>query len=193
MKLEHKILTITLVAIALAVPVAFATQHRTNLLNVEKTDNKNLRLDLKTKTEELQLKNQQLEQERQRREQLEKENAEQKKQLEAKAAAKEAARVAALHTPNCDAYRGLVAQYDWPVNTAMAVMQAESGCRAITPDNSAANYDHVADHGLFQLHGINVTDPAENVRIAYQVKYIGAGRSFTPWVAYNTGAYLKFL
>lgn len=193
MKIEHKILIVAIVAAILAVPVAFATQHRTNLLKVEKAENNTLHLQLDTKTKELQLRNSQLEQEQQKNQELQKKNDELKKQAEAKAAAKEATRVAALHSPNCEAYRGIVAQYDWPVSTAMAVMQAESGCRAITPDNSAANYDGVADHGLFQLHGIAVTDPAENIRIAYTVKYLGAGRKFTPWVAYNTGAYLKYL
>ena len=193
MKLEYKFLIIAVIAIVLAAPIALATQHRTNLLKLEKAENNTLQIQLKTKSEELQLKNLQLEQERQKRIELEKQTEEQKKQLEAKAAAKEAAKVAAYKSPQCAAYQGLVAQYDWPVDTAMAVMQAESGCRAITPDNSAANYDGVADHGLFQLHGIAVTDPAENIRIAYTVKYVGAGRKFTPWVAYNTGAYLKYL
>lgn len=193
MKLEIKFLLITVLAIAFAIPVSLANQHRAHVIKVEKAENNTLNVQLKTKTEELQLKNQQLEQERQKRLELEKQNEELKKQQQAKAAAKEAARLAALKSPQCAVYRDLVAQYDWPVQTAMAVMQAESGCRAITPDNSAANYDHVADHGLFQLHGIAVTDPAENVRIAYSLKYVGAGRSFSPWVAYTTGAYLQYL
>lgn len=193
MKLEYKFLIIAVLATILAVPVALATQHRTNLLKVERAENSTLHLQLNTKEKELQLKNTQLEQERQKREELQKQNDELKAQQQARAAAKEAARLASLKSPQCAAYRGLVAQYDWPVDTAMAVMQAESGCRAITPDNSAANYDHIADHGLFQLHGIDVTDPAENIRIAYTVKYVGAGRSFTPWVAFNTGAYLRYL
>jgi hypothetical protein len=74
----------------------------------------------------------------------------------------------------------------------MAIMQAESGCRAITPDNCGLNYDGIADHGLMQLHGINVTDPAENIRIAYAVKYKTQG-SFSPWSTYNNGAYLRYL
>lgn len=191
MKLEHKILTIAIAAIILAVPVAIATQHRTNLLKVEKSQSNTLQLQLKTKTEELQLNNIQLEKERQKTLEQQKLIDDQKKQIEAKAA--QAALVASYKVPNCAAYKGLVAQYDWPVDTAMAVMQAESGCRAITPDNAAANYDGIADHGLFQLHGMDVIDPAENVRLAYTVKYVGAGRKFTPWVAFNTGAYLKYL
>lgn len=75
----------------------------------------------------------------------------------------------------------------------MAIMQAESGCRAITPDNSAINWDHVPDYGLFQLHGMDITDPAQNVAAAYNVKYVGAGDSFRPWSTYTSGAYLKYL
>lgn len=88
-------------------------------------------------------------------------------------------------TPNCEKYRPLVARYKWNLATAMAVMQAESGCRAVTPDNSNLNYDGVADHGLFQLHGIPVTDPAENIRIAYQVKYLNQG--WGAWSVCNKG------
>ena len=119
-----------------------------------------------------------------------------KVKADADAAAAEKQRQASLAfqtTPQCATYQGLVAQYDWPVQTAMAIMRAESGCRAITPSNAAINYDGVPDYGLFQLHGIDVTDPAENVRIAYQVKYVGAGRRFTPWSTYNNGAYTRYL
>lgn len=193
MKLEHKFLMITLAAIILAVPVALAAGHHANLLKVERAENSTLHLQLDTTTKELQLKNTQLQQEQQKRSELEKQNVDQQKQLQAKAAAKAAANLAAMTTPNCAAYRGLVAQYDWPVQTAMAIMQAESGCRAVTPSNAAINYDGVPDYGLMQLHGINVTNPAENIRIAYAVKYLGAGRSFTPWSTYNNGAYLKYL
>jgi uncharacterized protein YxeA len=192
MKLEHKFLMITLAAIILAVPIALAAGHHANLLKVERTENSTLHLQLDTTKKQLQSNNAQLEQERRTNQQLQQKSDEQEKQLQAKAAVKAAATVAAMTTPNCTAYQGLVAQYDWPVHTAMAIMQAESGCRAVTPDNAAINYDGIPDYGLFQLHGINVTDPAENVRIAYEVKYLGAGRSFTPWNTYTSGAYLGY-
>ena len=191
MKFEHKILIVVIVAAILAVPIAQATQHRTNLLKLEKADNSHLRIQLDTKTKELQLKNAQLEQIRHDNEVKQQKIDEQNKQLQAKAAAKAAANLAAMTTPNCAAYQGLVAQYDWDVHTAMAVMQAESGCRAITPSNAALNYDGIPDYGLFQLHGINVTDPAENVRIAYAVKYKTQG--WHAWNAYTSGAYLRYL
>lgn len=191
MKLEHKILIVALVAAILAVPIAQATQHRTNLLKLEKADNSNLHLQLRTKTEQLQLNNAQLEKIKQQNLEQQKKIEDLQKQAQARAVAKAAALLAAYKTPNCAAYRGLVAQYDWNVNTAMAVMQAESGCRAITPSNADLNYDGVPDYGLFQLHGMNITDPAENVRIAYTVKYKTQG--WGAWNAYKSGAYLAYL
>lgn len=191
MKLEHKILTVAVCAIVLAVPIAIATQHHTNLLKLERADNVNLHVQLKTKTEELQLKNTQLEQERQKAADQQKQIDDQKKALEAKATAKAAAQLVAYKTPNCASYRGLVAQYDWDVRTAMAVMQAESGCRAITPDNAALNFDGISDFGLFQLHGMDITDPAANVKAAYSVKYKTQG--WGAWNAYKSGAYLAYL
>lgn len=189
MKFELKLGFIVLISLALAIPISFALKHRTGLLNIEKTQNSSLQLQIKSKDKLLQDKDAQLQQQKQQ-------NIELQKQLQAKkeAAAKLAAAKAleaSYTTPNCEAYRPYVSQYDWDVSVAMAVMKAESGCRAITPDNAAANYDGISDYGLFQLHGINVIDPAENIRIAYTVKYLGSGRSFTPWVAFNTGSYLR--
>jgi hypothetical protein len=139
----------------------------------------------------LQLKNAQLEQQKKLNEENQKKIDDQNKQLQAKAAAKQAALVASYTTPNCAAYRGLVAQYDWNVSTAMAIMQAESGCRAITPSNAALNFDGVPDYGLMQLHGMPITDPAENIRVAYAVKYKTQG--WGAWSTYNNGAYLRYL
>lgn len=109
----------------------------------------------------------------------------------APAAAAPAPTPAPTYAPGCEQYRSLISQYSWNVNIAMAIMEAESGCRAVTPDNSAINYDGIPDYGLFQLHGIAVTDPAENIRIAYTVKYVNQG--WGAWSTYKSGAYLKFL
>lgn len=88
----------------------------------------------------------------------------------------------------CAAYRGLVAQYAWPVNTMMAIMQAESGCRAnaISP----LNYDGLSDYGLFQIHGEYILDPAANIARAYG-KYTSQG--LHAWSTYTNGAYLRYL
>ena len=50
----------------------------------------------------------------------------------------------------------------------MAVMQAESGCNpnAISPTD---------DHGLFQLHGIPIYNPVNNIAYAYKEKYLKGG------------------
>jgi hypothetical protein len=79
---------------------------------------------------------------------------------------------------NCEAYRPLVEKYNWNVNVAMAVMYAESGCNpnAVSPTN---------DHGLFQLHGIPIYNPAQNVAYAYHNKYMQGGWSH--WVVCTRG------
>jgi soluble lytic murein transglycosylase-like protein len=93
----------------------------------------------------------------------------------------------------------LLAQYAWDVDVALAVMQAESGC-----DPSAfngANSNGSNDAGLMQVNSIHVAsgligdderfDAEANVRAAWAI-YAGRG-SFSPWSAYNNGAYEKFL
>lgn len=90
----------------------------------------------------------------------------------------------------CEAYAGLVSSYGWDTSIAMAIMKAESGCNAtaVSPTN---------DHGLFQinqgfaLYGQVIYDPAKNVEIAYNQKYLRGGWSH--WTVYKTGDYLKFL
>ena len=70
----------------------------------------------------------------------------------------------------CEQYRAEVSKYGWNVNIALAVMYAESGCNpnAASPTN---------DHGLMQLHGIRIYDPAQNIAYAYNNKYLQGGWS----------------
>lgn len=92
-------------------------------------------------------------------------------------------------TPSsCAGYRALVSQYNWPVDTMLAIMQAESGCRAdaVSPPNS----DGLRDYGLFQIHGEAIMDPAANVARAYG-KYTSQG--LRAWTTWTSGAYLKYL
>ena len=79
---------------------------------------------------------------------------------------------------SCEQYRPLVAQYSWPVDIVLAIMYAESGCNpnAISPTD---------DHGLMQLHGIRIYDPAENIAYAYNEKYLKGG--FSHWTVCNVG------
>lgn len=92
--------------------------------------------------------------------------------------------------PGVERYRALIAQYNWPVDTALAIMQAESGGNpnAVSPTN---------DYGLMQIHdglqtyGPQIFDPAFNIAIAYNVKY--RSRGFRPWSVYTSGKYLSYL
>ncbi len=97
----------------------------------------------------------------------------------------------------CEQYRSLVQKYDWNVDIALAVMQAESSCIS-DRDNTGLNYDGSNDKGLMQINSIHSNiisdldrlDPVENIRAAYEV-YRGSG--WKAWSAYNNGSYLKFL
>lgn len=106
--------------------------------------------------------------------------------------------VAVVLSTGCETFRPLVSQYDWDVNTALAVMRAESSCR---PDAfNGANRNGSNDAGLFQVNSIHVRsglisdherfDPTANVKAAYAI-YEGSG--WKAWVAYSTGAYKKWL
>lgn len=90
----------------------------------------------------------------------------------------------------CQHYRHIFARYDWNVDVAMAICQAESGGR---PDVvSKPNTNGTRDYGLMQLNQIPVLDPAENIRIAYVQKY-KTKQGWNHWTVYKTGAYLKYL
>ncbi len=90
---------------------------------------------------------------------------------------------ATTYPVGCNIYKPLVEKYDWPVETAMLVMSEESGCNP----NKVSNTD---DHGLFQLHGIRIYDPEQNIAYAYHNKYVtsrrGAPRNFSAWYAVCT-------
>jgi hypothetical protein len=77
---------------------------------------------------------------------------------------------------NCEVYRPIVAKYDWEVETAMLVMDKESGC---VPTKISSTQDH----GLFQLHQEPIYDPEANVARAYQ-KYVRARRGVRNWSAW---------
>lgn len=190
MKLELKFLIIAIIAIVLAVPVAFASQHRTQQIKIEKSQKNNLQIKLDSKQKELEEQQKQLELQEKKNRDLEK-KLQAKREAEAQIAQAHSAPVA--HSGNCSAYKGLVAKYNWNVNTAMAIMQAESGCNtaAISP---------TCDHGLMQINCVHrdmvggdlnkLHDPATNIRVAYAI-YSGGG--WSPWTTYTSGAYLKYL
>jgi hypothetical protein len=97
---------------------------------------------------------------------------------------------------SCEVYRPLVAQYGWDVRTAMAVMQAESGCRPTAENPTDPHKICMGRRGLFQI-GCDSTknypgmlDPAANVAQAWAIY---AARGWQPWGAYTSGAYRKHL
>lgn len=89
----------------------------------------------------------------------------------------------------------LAARHDFPdPNLAAAVAMAESG-----GDQAAvnANDDGSVDRSLWQINSIHGFDPVRlfdadyNADAAYSVS--GGGTDWTPWVTFNSGAYLDFL
>jgi hypothetical protein len=87
----------------------------------------------------------------------------------------------AVASGSCEAFRGLVSQYAWPVDQAMFVMFKESGC-------NPTNVSSTQDYGLFQLHLQKVFDPAQNIAIAYG-KYVSGrvgSNNFSAWYAVCT-------
>ncbi len=199
MKLEKKYLLIVLLALALALPVSLALGHRAHLLKIEKSKNNTLQLQLNSKQKELQLKNTQIQQEQQKNTDLQKQLQSKKDTAQKVASAQAQAQVTAPVAVasaggNCEAYRGIVAQYNWNVSTAMAVMRAESGCNPTATSPTC-------DHGLMQINCVHaaavggdltlLNDPATNVRVAFAV-YSGAG-GWSPWTTFTSGAYLRYL
>lgn len=98
----------------------------------------------------------------------------------------------------CEAYRSEIAKYDWNVNIAMAIMQAESGCRTIAKgDDRVIGGIHAPSCGLFQVRTLpgrptceQLKDPATNIAWAYKLY---SGRSWRPWSVWNNGQYLKHM
>jgi hypothetical protein len=79
---------------------------------------------------------------------------------------------------------------DWRIGLALA--KAESGLRC---EAYHFNHDGSIDHSVFQLNSVhkwrgNLSNCKENVRIAYEIFKEQGG---TPWVVYQTKAYLKYL
>lgn len=97
-----------------------------------------------------------------------------------------------VYPVGCQLYLPLVEQYSWPVSIAMAVMQAESSCNPNNISPASINWDDISDFGLFQLHGMDVLDPATNVADAYNIKYAPSG-TFNAWTTFTSGKYLQYL
>ena len=83
-------------------------------------------------------------------------------------------------------------QSEW--DTALKVATAESGLNPRAVNNK--NKNGTSDYGLFQINSIHKptaqekVDPYANARRAYRI-WKDAGGKWTPWSAYNNGAWRK--
>ena len=104
-------------------------------------------------------------------------------------------------TQGCEAFRRLVAQYDWDVRTMLAIMRAESGCDPnVTGDTSLTFTQNGRTYGysvsLFQVRVLpgreacDSHDPATNISCAYRV---WKSQGYKAWSVYTNGKYAKFL
>lgn len=195
MKIEVKFLILALVAILLAIPVSAALEHRADLLKVEKLKNTKLIMDLKTKQEIIDQKDQDKATQTKQIQDLQKQLQDQQ-QSQAETVEPAVAVIPTRPTASCASYRGLVSQYNWDTNVALAVMQAESSCNTNQDTTNDGHTICMGSRGLFQI-GCDSTanyagmfDPATNIAQAYALY---STRGWQPWSTYNTGAYLKFL
>lgn len=200
MKLKKIYLLVVLVALITAVPLSSVLAKRDNQLKIERSDKQQLQLKIESVEKQLQNRNEMI---KQQEEQLKQKDAElqakaelKRKQEIAKAEEAERARQASVARSaggatysgggNCEAYRGIVAQYAWNVNVAMEVMRAESGCNPQAKNTTDNHGVCIGSFGLFQIscHSGAVYDPAENVAIAWQ-KY--SARGWQPWGVCTSG------
>lgn len=108
--------------------------------------------------------------------------------------------VPAYAATGCSQYLPLISQYDWNVNVALAIMQAENHSCA-TAITSLPNHNGTVDIGLFQVNSSHADmvngdleslhTPTVNVAIAY--KLYAARHSWTPWTTFNSGSYTRYL
>lgn len=95
---------------------------------------------------------------------------------------------------------GVVTSAGWTGNEAVkafAIARAESG--GVT-DATHTNANGSTDYGTFQINSVHKDllasgdwkNPADNARMA-KTLYDAAGNRFTPWAAFNSGAYAMFL
>lgn len=85
--------------------------------------------------------------------------------------------------------------------TAVAVMTAESGRYTEAWHDNVSDDDEVlsTDRGLFQINSVHdfklppaeAFDPEANA--TYAAKLSANGKDWTPWSAYNSGAYKKYM
>lgn len=78
-------------------------------------------------------------------------------------------------------------------NVAAAVARAESGGRPAATNRSNSNGS--VDRGLFQINSIHGANSSYNLdtNVTFAVQLSHSGHNWSPWVAYTSGAYRKYL
>ena len=107
--------------------------------------------------------------------------------VEASPAPTQQVAVEATGVGGCERFRPLVAKYNWNIDIAMAVMNAESGCRETAVGN---NTNGTNDKGLFQINSIhdatdNRFDPARNIELAYRIYESRSRWDTSGWKAWS--------
>lgn len=197
MKFNYRNIFVAIIAAAIiAVPAGVVFAHNAGKVQKVESEKNHLQIDIQKKSTELdQLKIQTKQQQDQKKaddaekERLKQQNDELQKQLQAKRekqandAKLAAAQAASGVSGNCESYRPLVQKYFGSATpAAMIVMSHESGCdpNAVSPTN---------DHGLFQLNGMKIYDPEQNIAVAVG-KYLsprrGSRPNFSAWYAVCT-------
>ena len=121
--------------------------------------------------------------------------AEEKTEQELEKRATEAEKTEVIYDGVCAQYYDMVDKYDWDTEIMLAIMYAESNCRA-NLDNTGLNKDGSVDYGLFQINSIHgydkndLMDPAFNIDVAYKI-YKSQG--LRAWSVYNSGKYLNYI
>ncbi len=103
----------------------------------------------------------------------------------------EVKKVVATYPKGCETYRELISQYDWNIDVALKVMQAESGCNPhAIGDNRVIGGIYAPSCGLFQIRTLQgrpsceqLQNPTTNVEWAYKL-YWASG--WKPWSVCRT-------
>lgn len=87
----------------------------------------------------------------------------------------------------CSQFRSLFEQYDWPVDTAIAICNMESGGHPEAVNGKDSHVGCTGSYGLMQIACIHTNDveglknPEINVKIAHQ---LWKTEGFKPWTTY---------
>jgi len=197
MNIDYRKVFLALIAsIIIAIPTAAVFKNHNQEVNSERQQNSRLQLDIEKIQTEKQKSDDLLKQKADEAEKLKQENEKLQKDLQAKrekqaadaqlAAAQQKAAVAVSYG-GCESFRGIVAQYDWDVNTMMRIMKAESSCIP-TKHNFGDNHRTcLGSYGLMQIgcvHGYTVAyleSPENNIAAAYK---IFKSQGYTAWSTY---------